>query len=57
MKKPKFWNWLDDADSGERTLMLCGTISDEAWSGCGGAGRRAGPGRPVRAAPGGRGSV
>lgn len=33
MKKPKFWNWLDDADSGERTLMLCGTISDEAWFG------------------------
>ena len=33
MKKPKFWNWLDDADSGERTLMLNGTISDEAWFG------------------------
>ena len=29
--KPKFWNWLDDADSGERTLMLNGTITDEAW--------------------------
>ena len=29
--KPKFWNWLDDADSGERTLMLNGAITDEAW--------------------------
>ena len=29
--KHKFWNWLDDADSGERTLMLCGLITDEDW--------------------------
>ena len=29
--KPKFWNWLDDADSGERTLMINGAITDEAW--------------------------
>ena len=29
--KPKFWNWLEDADSGERTLMINGAITDEAW--------------------------
>ena len=29
--KSKFWNWLDDADSGERTLMINGAITDEAW--------------------------
>lgn len=33
MKKSKFWNWLDDADSGERTLMLSGTIAEESWFG------------------------
>ena len=31
--KRKFWNWVRDADSGERTLVLNGEISDETWYG------------------------
>lgn len=26
-----FWNWTDDADSGERTLYLEGVIAEESW--------------------------
>ena len=31
--KRKFWNWVRDADRGERTLVLNGEISDETWYG------------------------
>ena len=31
--KRKFWNWVRDADSSERTLVLNGEISDETWYG------------------------
>ena len=31
--KRKFWDWVRDADSGERTLVLNGEISDETWYG------------------------
>ena len=27
----KFWNWIRDADTGERTLYLCGVIAEESW--------------------------
>ncbi len=27
----KFWNWVRDEDSGERTLYLCGVIAEESW--------------------------
>ena len=29
--KRKFWNWVRDSDTGERTLVLNGTITDEDW--------------------------
>lgn len=29
----KFWNWIKDEDSGGRTLLLKGVISDETWYG------------------------
>jgi len=29
----KFWNWVRDEDTGERTLYLNGEISDETWWG------------------------
>ena len=31
--KHKFWNWVRDADSGERTLILNGQIAAESWFG------------------------
>ncbi len=27
----KFWNWIRDADTGERTLFLCGVIAETSW--------------------------
>ena len=33
MKKRKFWNWVRDADTGERTLVLNGQIAEESWFG------------------------
>lgn len=33
MKKRKFWNWVRDSDTGERTLVLNGTIAEESWFG------------------------
>jgi len=27
----KFWNWIRDADTNERTLYLCGVIAEESW--------------------------
>lgn len=29
----KFWNWVRDSDTGERTLSLCGVIAEESWFG------------------------
>ena len=31
--KRKFWNWVRDSDTGERTLVLNGTIAEESWFG------------------------
>lgn len=31
--KRKFWNWVRDSDTGERTLVLSGTIAEESWFG------------------------
>ena len=31
--KRKFWNWVRNEDTGERTLVLNGQISDETWYG------------------------
>lgn len=31
MKTLKFWNWVRDSDSGERTLYLDGVIASESW--------------------------
>ena len=31
--KNKFWNWVQDSDSGESTLVLNGTIAEESWFG------------------------
>ena len=33
MKKYKFWNWVRDSDTGERTLVLNGQIAEESWFG------------------------
>ena len=33
MKKRKFWNWVRDADKGERTLVLNGQIAENSWFG------------------------
>ena len=33
MGKRKFWNWVRDSDTGERTLVLNGTIAEESWFG------------------------
>ena len=33
MKKHKFWNWVRDADTGERTLVLNGQIAEDSWFG------------------------
>ena len=33
MKKSKFWNWVRDADTGERTLVLNGQIAEDSWFG------------------------
>ena len=33
MKKHKFWNWVRDSDTGERTLVLNGTIAEDSWFG------------------------
>ena len=33
MKKRKFWNWVRDSDTGERTLVLNGTIAEDSWFG------------------------
>ena len=33
MKKRKFWNWVRDADTGERTLVLNGQIAEDSWFG------------------------
>lgn len=33
MKKRKFWNWVRDADTGERTLVLNGQIAEASWFG------------------------
>ena len=33
MKKPKFWNWVRDSDTEERTLVLNGTIAEDSWFG------------------------
>lgn len=33
MKKRKFWNWVRDSDTGERTLVLNGQIAEESWFG------------------------
>ncbi|MDD2395820.1 MAG: ATP-dependent Clp protease proteolytic subunit [Sphaerochaeta sp.] len=27
----KFWNWVRDEDTGERTLYLCGVIAESSW--------------------------
>jgi hypothetical protein len=29
----KFWNWIRDQDTGERTLRLSGPIAEESWWG------------------------
>ena len=29
--KKKFWNWVRNEDTGARTLVLNGQISDETW--------------------------
>ena len=29
----KFWNWVRDSDTGERTLVLNGTIAEDSWFG------------------------
>ena len=31
--KRKFWNWVRDADTGERTLVLNGQIAEDSWFG------------------------
>lgn len=31
--KRKFWNWVRDSDTGERTLVLNGQIAEESWFG------------------------
>ena len=31
--KKKFWNWVRNEDTGARTLVLNGQISDETWYG------------------------
>ncbi|SFW18044.1 head maturation protease, ClpP-related [Selenomonas ruminantium] len=31
--KCKFWNWVRDADTGERTLVLNGQIAENSWFG------------------------
>lgn len=31
MKDKKFWNWINDETTGERTLRLDGVISEESW--------------------------
>lgn len=31
--KRKFWNWVRDADTGERTLVLNGQIAENSWFG------------------------
>ena len=31
--KKKFWNWVRNEDTGNRTLVLNGQISDETWFG------------------------
>src|SRR5574344_2720602 len=31
--KRKFWNWVRDADTGARTLVLNGEISESTWFG------------------------
>ena len=31
--KRKFWNWVRDSDTGERTLLLNGEIANETWWG------------------------
>ena len=31
--KRKFWNWVRDSDTGERTLLLNGEIASETWWG------------------------
>ena len=31
--KKKFWNWVRNEDTGSRTLVLNGQISDETWFG------------------------
>ena len=33
MKKRKFWNWVRDSDTEERTLVLNGQIAEESWFG------------------------
>ena len=33
MKKRNFWNWVRDADTGERTLVLNGQIAEDSWFG------------------------
>ena len=33
MKKRKFWNWVRDSDTGERTLVLNGQIAENSWFG------------------------
>ena len=33
MGKRKFWNWVRDSDTGERTLVLNGTIAEDSWFG------------------------
>ena len=33
MKKRKFWNWVRDSDTGERTLVLNGQIAEDSWFG------------------------
>lgn len=33
MKKRKFWNWVRDADTGERTLVPNGQIAEDSWFG------------------------
>ena len=31
--KRKFWNWVRDSDTGERTLVLNGQIAEDSWFG------------------------
>lgn len=33
MKKRKFWNWVRDSDTGERTLVLNWQIAEDSWFG------------------------